>query len=205
MGVLCSARYLLEGQSRSLVLSIAILSDWYPNARDIALNAAHRFASVPNSGSTRLISPARRSAWWTWRTSCFRRGSVAPSSRRQADPSRGPCSSARARLRTKADGSVLRRGVIEKFALHPGSDARHQARTKQGLDPKLLRYPQIERLTLFRAQRGAQAQDRPLAVLVQQNRHRSLPPWRAGSRASPLQPRVTLAPQRARARGPAAV
>jgi hypothetical protein len=39
---------------------IAILPDWYPNARDIALNAPHRFASVPNSGSARLISPARR-------------------------------------------------------------------------------------------------------------------------------------------------
>src|SRR5262249_39455827 len=33
---------------------------------------------------------------------------------------------------------VLQPGVIEKFALHLGGDARHQARTKQGLDPKLL-------------------------------------------------------------------
>jgi hypothetical protein len=44
---------------------------------------------------------------------------------------------------------VLQRGVIEKFALHLGGDTRHQARTKQGLDPKLLRYPQIECLTLL--------------------------------------------------------
>ena len=32
---------------------------------------------------------------------------------------------------------------MEKFALHLGSDTRHQTRTKQGLDPKLLRYPQM--------------------------------------------------------------